>query len=260
MQASVHRLPAVSVAETLDLRRGVVDLWYYFYEGIDDTKLLSAHEALMTPDERKRHDSFQFERDRRLFLATRALVRTVLSSYTTVAPETWRFAIGEHGKPRVRHPVVTPFINFNLSNTPGLAVCAVSVVHDSLGVDAERIDQPAATDVAEQHFSSYELCVLRALPTIEQHRCFFAYWTLKESYIKARGLGLGIPLNQFSFILDDGPIRVAFDRGCEDDATCWRFALLDASPLHVIAVGVDTGGVPLSLRATQFVPLDGATS
>lgn len=145
MRASVHHLTAVSVAETLGLGRGIVDLWYYFYEGVNDSDLLAAHEVLMTPDERERHGRFHFERDRRLFLATRALVRTVLSSYAAVAPAAWRFDVGEHGKPRVAHPAVKPVIHFNVSNTPGLVVCAVSVVHEALGVDAEALDRWTAT-------------------------------------------------------------------------------------------------------------------
>jgi phosphopantetheinyl transferase len=95
-------------------------------------------ETLMTPEEHERYRRFRFERDRRMFLATRALVRTVLTRYaTTVAPGDWRFAAGEHGKPRIAGPAVEPAIHFNLSNTPGLVVCAISIAHEVLGVDAE---------------------------------------------------------------------------------------------------------------------------
>jgi len=52
-----------------------VDLWYYFHESIDDAALFAAQEALMAPDERERHRSFHFDRDRHLFLATRVLAR-----------------------------------------------------------------------------------------------------------------------------------------------------------------------------------------
>jgi 4'-phosphopantetheinyl transferase len=238
------------------LGREIVDLWYCFHEGIYDTELLAAHEALMTPDERKRYGSFHFERDRRLFLATRALVRTVLSNYAAVAPADWRFAAGEHGKPRISSPAVIPRIHFNLANTSGLVVCAVSVAHERVGVDAERIDRGVDTvGLADCYFSPSEVRAIRALPTSEQPQRFFAYWTLKESYIKARGLGLALPLDQFLFFIDEDEVSIAFDTRMADDATRWRFALLDTPPHHVIAVGVDTGGVALSLRATHVVPL-----
>lgn len=253
-RACINQLRAVSITETLASEKGIVDLWYYFYEGID-TELLAAHEALLTPDERDRYGSFYFERDRRLFLATRALVRTVLSNYSAVSPGDWRFATSEHGKPLIFAPVVTPAIHFNLANTPGLVVCVVSVAHEPLGVDVERIDQEVeAVGLAERYFSLSEASRLRALPAREQAGRFFTYWTLKESYIKARGLGLVLPLDQFSFLLGD-EINVEFDARLANDASSWRFALLDVPPHHMIAISVKTGGAALSLRATHVVPL-----
>jgi 4'-phosphopantetheinyl transferase len=250
----INQLSAVSIAETLSSEKGIVDLWYYFCEDID-ADLLAAYEALLTPDERDRYASFYFERDRRLFLATRALVRTVLSHYSAVSPADWRFAGNKHGKPRISSPAVAPAIHFNLANTPGLVVCAVSVAHEPVGVDAERIDRKVeAADLADRYFSSSEASKLRALPASEQLELFFAYWTLKESYIKARGLGLTVPLGQFSFRMDD-EIGVEFDASLADEASSWRFALLDAPPHYMIALSVKTGGAALSMRATRVIPL-----
>ena len=249
----VDQLRAISVAETLASKEGIVDLWYYFCEDID-AELLNAHEALMAPEERDRYGRFHFEHDRRLFLATRALVRTVLSNYSAVQPADWRFAVGENGKPCIATPALTPTIHFNLANTPGLVVCVVSVCHELIGVDVERINRQVETiELAERYFSPPEIEKLRSLPAGEQVRQFFCYWTLKESYFKARGLGLALPLDQFSFTVEE-PIRVEFDQRLADDATLWRFALLDASPCYLIAVGVKTGGPALSLRANQIAP------
>jgi 4'-phosphopantetheinyl transferase len=248
----------VCIEETLSARPGIVDLWYYFPETINDADLSAAQEALMTPDEFARYRSFHFEPDRRIFVATRALVRTVLSRYAAVAPGQWRFLAGPHGRPRVAYPKVKPPIYFNLSNTPGLVVCAVSVAHESIGVDVERIDRidhkTEILELADRYFSPSEVRALRALPSFERPRRFFALWTLKESYIKARGLGLAQPLHQFTFLLDQEEIGVAFDEGMADDATRWRFSLLDSPPLHMIAVGADTGGAAMSLRAAHIVP------
>jgi 4'-phosphopantetheinyl transferase len=262
MPDSLAKLPAVDVAETLTLCPGRVDLWCFFYQEVTDPELLTSYRALMTPLECARHDRFHFERDRRLFLATRALVRTVLSQYVAVDPADWRFAEGSHGKPYVHSPAPLPPLYFNLSNTLGLVVCAVSTVHPLLGVDAESLDRASATaDIAAHYFSALELQALRALPLAQQKERFFAYWTLKESYIKARGLGLALPLEQFSFLLDDQPeIRIAFDPRLSDEPSRWRFALLSGSVQHLLAVGVDTGGVPLALRAIRYVPLVGALS
>ena len=255
MPTPLSELPAVAIEETLSLRPGIVDLWCYDYEAIDDEELLAAHAALMTPDEHQRHGKLIFDRDRSMFLATRALVRTVLSNYAAVTPADWRFSAGEYGKPHIDSPAVTPALHFNLANTRGLVVCAVSVAHDSIGVDAEPIDRKTETlKLADRYFCPSEVRAIRASPASEQSRSFFAHWTLKESYIKARGHGLAIPLDQFSFCIDD-PISICFDARLADHASRWRFALLDTTTQHIIAVGVDTGGHALSLRATHVVPL-----
>ena len=68
-----------------------------------------------------------------------------------------------------------------------------------VGVDVEHINRTLTHDVAERFFSPQEVADLRALPEDEQPVVFFDYWTLKEAYIKARGLGLALPLGQFTF-------------------------------------------------------------
>lgn len=256
---SPHALPPVEVGETLAGMPGIVDLWCFYYEGIDDPELLAAYDALMTPAERERHGRFVFEKDRRLYLATRALARTTLAAYAPVEPAAWRFAEGEHGKPFIAGRAGAPRLHFNLTNTRGLVACVVSTAHAEVGVDAEDLRRHGETvAIADSYFSAFEVRALRALPAAEQQRRFFSYWTLKESYIKARGHGLALPLDQFSFHLDEGDdIGISFDPRLGDEAARWRFALLDAAPHHLVAVGASTAGAPLSLRATSVVPLRG---
>jgi 4'-phosphopantetheinyl transferase len=256
----VQRLPPIVPEETLASAVGRVDLWCFFYEGISDPSLLAAYDGLMTPDERARHRRYLFEKDRLLFLATRALVRTALSRYSAVEPAAWRFAEGERGRPYLIGPKTD--LHFNLSNTRGLVVCAVSARYERVGADTEPLDRPGETvAIAEHYFSRREVAALTGQPAARQRERFFAYWTLKESYIKARGLGLAIPLDQFSFLLDEGPeIGIAFDPRLADDPARWRFALLSAGPRHLVAVGADTGGAPLSLRGACFVPLQGVVA
>ena len=257
MPASVQHCPPISVAETLAGTPGIVDLWYWLYEPAVESTLLNACDTLMSRDERSRYESLRFERDRCLFLATRMLVRIVLSRYAPVAPGDWRFAPDGTGKPRIAHPLVTPALHFNLANTAGLVACAVSVAHESVGVDVERVDRTVDFKaVAHRCFSAAEAGAVLAAPSAERPRRFFEYWTLKESYVKALGVGLALPLDEFSFTSGDHGIIITFDRRTAEDETRWRFALMDGSPVHVIAVGANTGGTALSLRAAHVVPLD----
>ena len=196
-----------------------------------------AYESLLTVEERARYLAFRFERHRYLFLLTRALVRTTLSRYAPVAPADWRFGAGKYGKPYVCAPEPSLGLQFNLSNTEGMVVCAIA--RDvPLGVDIEdtsRLDDPIA--IADRFFSHRELGELRAAPAAEQRGRFFAYWTLKEAYIKARGLGLSVPLDQFSFLLGDGRrIELSFDPRLGDDARAWECARVDIERPYALSV------------------------
>ena len=193
-----------------------------------------------------------------MFLAKRALVRTVLSRYASVPPDAWRFGVAAQGKPCVAAPAVRPALHFNLSNTLGLVVCAVSVAHSQVGVDAEGIDAHAVDpQLAEMHFAPKETSALRDLPAGEWKRRFFAYWALKESHIKARGLGLALDLDQIVLRFDGDNVRAWFGPRLAGDAAHWRFVLMDVGPHHLIGLSVDTGGAPLSLRAARVVSLGG---
>jgi 4'-phosphopantetheinyl transferase len=83
---------------------------------------------------------------------------------------------------------------------------------------------------------------MRALPSADQLDRFYALWTLKEAYIKARGLGLAIPLHTFHFELGGAGPTVCFEPalprmsdGNADDATRWAFDLSHRGD-HLVAI------------------------
>ncbi len=191
--------------------------------------------AILTHDEIVRLERFHREPDRLLFLATRVLVRTVLSRYASVAPADWRFAADEYGRPHISgHD--QPRLSFNLSHTSGLVVCAVARDTD-VGVDAERVRSKSVLGIADRFFAPQEAAALHALPPDEQLRCFYDYWTLKESYIKARGQGLRIPLDRFAMVLDDGNgPHIEVDPGTDDDGEAWQFLQYRPTGEHIVSL------------------------
>jgi len=232
-----------------------VDLWWADATAIQNLDLDAACLA-MQPDEHARFARYRVDSSRRLYAAGRMLVRQALSRYVRLPPAAWRFGHNEHGKPRLAGPAGAPPVHFNLSHTPGLAVCAVSMVHSRIGVDAESLQRPVdATAIAPQQFSAAEARWLRALLPPRLAPEFMALWTLKESYLKARGEGLALPLAWCSFESSIDGVHPLFDARLADDASAWRFALLRAGPAHLVALAVDTGRSPLRLRSAQLATL-----
>jgi 4'-phosphopantetheinyl transferase len=214
-----------------------------------------AYLALLSPDEHERMGRLVFERDRRRFLLTRALVRTTLSRYAAVPPAEWAFITNVHGRPEILdRPRGAPDLRFNLSHTEGLIACAVTIGRE-VGVDVEHIQRRLTHDVAGRFFAPREVNDLKALPEDEQARAFFDYWTLKEAYIKARGFGLALPLADFAFTLaPPEPPRIAFEPALEDDPETWQFTQDWPTPFHRLGLAVRRAGADLPVRIRKVVP------
>jgi 4'-phosphopantetheinyl transferase len=247
----------------LDLDPGKVDLWFAFYAEIRDARLLAEYTRLLTEEERAQQQRFYFEKDRHRYLVTRALVRTVLSKYAPVAAPDWVFSKNDHGRPEIANDdAVARTISFNITHTHGLIILAVTR-EQAIGVDTENISvrQPAI-EIADRFFSAEEVAELRNAPTHGQQERFFHYWTLKESYIKARGMGLAIPLDQFGFHFPHAAqVGIKIDSQLNDDPARWRFWQLRPSADFLAALCVErTQAASPQLIMRNIEPLSTETS
>jgi 4'-phosphopantetheinyl transferase len=125
-----------------------------------------------------------------------------------------------------------------------------------VGVDVERVDRVVREDIAGRHFAPEEVRDLRALPPDAQARAFFEYWTLKEAYIKARGMGLAIPLADFAFTLaPPAAPTIRFVEGFDDRPERWQFWQAWPTAEHRLALAVTREAtdhaVPVSLTETS---------
>ena len=208
--------------------------------------------AVLSPDERARAAQLRDEGRRRQFVTGRALCRRVLSFYAPVRPTDWRFALGGRGKPSIATPALSSPIWFSLSHADGLSVCAVTGAGPAIGVDIERIaNGEDALPVAEQFFPDTEVRALRRLSPSRRGEAFVQLWALKESYVKAKEIGLtdGIAGAAFDLARVED-IAVAFAGSLGEQAEAWRFRLFRLDDASIIALAVQ-GAVkgPLSLRA-----------
>lgn len=205
---------------------------------IEDTELLARYEALLDTTERSRFERFHFRRDAHTFLVAHALVRTALSQVADADPRQWRFRINAFGRPSVDAPANSTVPQFNLSHCHGLIACLVAMNADC-GVDVEQIrqfDDPLG--VADRFFSRSEAASLRACADEMTASLFYRFWTLKEAYIKARAMGLSLPLDKFAFNLAGERIAVCFDAAIEDQPHDWTFIQLQPTPAHVLAAAM----------------------
>ena len=216
---------------------------------------LDAYRALLSEEEHARMARLVFDRDRRAFLLTRALVRTTLSRYAAISPADWQFIANVHGRPEILdRPSGVPDLRFNISHTDGLIACAVTIGRE-VGVDIEHIGRHLSHDVAGRHFAPGEVTDLKRLPEEDPRRVFFDYWTLKEAYIKARGFGLALPLGDFAFKLNppNAP-EISFEASLKDNPATWQFLQGWPTPQHRLGLAVRREGNDLPVRIREVLP------
>lgn len=233
-----------------------VDLWYVEPERLADPDAIERCRARLGPEELTRIARVRFERPRHQRLIGWSLVRTALSRHADVAPEAWRFRRSKHGRPEIATPVVTPPLRFNLSHTAGLVACAVAET-DDVGVDVEDGRRQAESlKIARRFFAPLEVEAVERAADQDRARVFFEHWTLKEAYLKARGIGMSAPLAQVVFRLArDEPPTVSFGPAIDDDGEMWQFAQLRLASHYLCAIALRRpAGSPLQVEVHQAIP------
>ena len=139
------------------------------------------------------------EKSRKQSMGAGLLLQKVLALYHMQDSQVF---VDEHGKPRIEG------LEFNLSHSGNLVICAVS--EQPVGCDVEEV-RKAPKGVAERYFSCREQEYLSQFAEEEYDRAFFRLWTMKESYVKMTGEGLGVPLEVYEIVIEDMGARVIRD-------------------------------------------------
>lgn len=192
------------------------------------------------PLERQRMQHFKFANDRWLYGAARTFLRQTLSLHAPLPPSAWQFNTNPYGKPFITNPGYE-WLQFNLSHTPGLVACAVSE-GQVIGVDVERLHPLDDLEaLCSSVFAPLETqAVLAACTQHEREQRFFTYWTLKEAYIKARGLGIPA-LQQFAFqATRNGGWQLHCSPALQDAGHDWHFLSMPIGTEHYLGMAVYT--------------------
>ncbi|SFE23021.1 4'-phosphopantetheinyl transferase [Paenibacillus algorifonticola] len=137
------------------------------------------------------------------------LARLAISKRWQLSNDELSFYKNEFGKPLLHNPSIG--CHFNVSHSGDWVVCAFGDC--PVGIDIERM-KPQDLSIAERFFTSDEYKMLMSLAGSRQLTYFYQLWTLKESYIKAVGKGMSIPLDSFSFLIkEDGEVAASLEEG-----------------------------------------------
>ena len=190
---------------------------------------------LLSDEERERAARFHFERNQREATVSRALVRTTLARYLGDEPSSFRYRLGPHGRPSLDPPRA---LDFNATNHPELVACAVA--RETVGVDLEPLARgDEILEIATSVFSAPERAALAALDVSARRERAVSMWTLKEAYLKARGLGLSAALQDIVIDFPAGGRPTVRLLTGDDEHPSWWLATRDHGGCR-IAVAVAT--------------------
>jgi 4'-phosphopantetheinyl transferase len=219
----------------IDSLRRETHVWFNIPESVRDDGLLQRLKGTLSDAELDKYQRLRFPEDRHRYLVSHAMVRATLSKYVDISPAAWHFSLGEHGRPEIDAPD-TPPLRFNMTHTDGLVSCIVTL-EDDCGIDAEKITARHATsEIAKRMFSADENTRLETLSGDARLEYFYTCWTLREAYVKARGIGISCAMRQLKLsFTDPHAIQVSFSFDIKDDAELWNFQLFRPTSAHILA-------------------------
>jgi 4'-phosphopantetheinyl transferase len=198
----------------------------------------------LSAEERARAGRYRFEADRKRSIIARGLSRLLLGRCLGRPPKQLEFEYNAFGKPSLARLSKThasnPALQFNVSHSGDVVLLAMAFDR-VLGVDVERMrEEMTSPEIAARYFSPAERQALFGLAPELRGEAFFACWTRKEAYLKARGDGLSLPLDRFDVAFTPGePPRLLTTRHDPAEAQRYTLRALDAGPGYAAALAVE---------------------
>lgn len=174
---------------------------------LSDDALLDAAFARATEERKQKAERCRFRKDQCACLGAELLLRRALERFEI---HEIAYTYGAAGKPYLAGQ---SGVYFSLSHSGSRVLCAVS--EHELGADIQTVGS-SRLRIAERYFCQSEYRHIALQTTEEAKRAlFYRYWTLKESFVKAVGLGLRLPLREFEIVMNgDISVRQAVDDRC----------------------------------------------
>jgi len=197
---------------------------------------------------------FRHWEDRWRSLAGDMLVRYALQREYGLADDRWTIERGPHGKPQLAGARAC-HVQYNVSHS---GLWAVAAFHsEAIGIDIEQFGK-ADMQLAKTMFADSEYDALLNLEESGRDRLFFAIWTGKESYTKARGLGLSLPLDSFRVAgaeYDGKLLPVVEAAGASQSQPNWHLRTFELDPDYMLCVCSTSSVWPASVRVVAAAEL-----
>jgi 4'-phosphopantetheinyl transferase len=242
---------------TQPIASGTAHLWFLDTGSFREPSTTRRWLARLEDHERTRYAAYGTSEARRGYLGTRALARTALARYSGRPAERLRFRTDPLGRPALTSPPM-PGLFFSLAKTRELAVGLFAFAYD-VGVDVELVAPIEAVEMAGGFFSGEETAELSRLEADARLSRFYELWTLREAYLKARGVGLALPLDQLVFRpTSNGGARAVFGPAIRDDPARWQFGLTRLTDRHVAATCIrrPSSGAPVRIGRFEARAVD----
>ncbi|XP_075707698.1 L-aminoadipate-semialdehyde dehydrogenase-phosphopantetheinyl transferase [Rhinoderma darwinii] len=207
------------------------------------------------PEEKQRIAQFMFTRDAKAAMAGRLLIRKLIAEKLQIPWDKILLDRTAKGKPFLVSGVPPPLtnFNFNVSHQGDYAVLAAEP-ELQVGVDIMKTDWPGSGSTEEffrimhRQFTEREWHSIKSMGSDwAQLDMFYRHWALKESFIKAIGVGLGFNLQRIQFEvsplhMDMGQVYTQTKMWLDDEEEDWSFEEILLDEKHHVAVALGSPG------------------
>ncbi len=233
-------------SENVSMPNNTVHVWLMNLDANRD--LVAELTKLLSLDEKEKAAQYHFEKDSSRYALARATLRILLARYLKKSPAGFEFGYNEFGKPFLKNAALSPQLSFNVSHSAHLALFAFSRC-SQLGVDIEMHRKEFATlELAERFFFGAEIESLKLCDQANLTTCFFDCWTRKEAYIKAKGLGLSLPLDSFAVSTEiSDSTRLLLSKWYPQDPAQFSLQSFDTETSFSAAVAVNEPAAKLEI-------------
>jgi len=165
------------------------------------------------------------------YVVSHAAVRKILASYLQINPRELLLVSKINQKPYLDLKQNLLSLQFNLSHSCEFALLAVTL-DSPIGIDIEHIREvPQCLQLAKRFFSDKEHKYLSQCSSENQNLMFLKYWTAKEAFLKAKGLGITGYLHRHTFHFENDRVFI--------DKSLWQLTSLPIHPHYIATCAIE---------------------